>query len=295
MRKNLKSVAVVVLSTLSLNVLACDLEGKTGFLPENNRYIPVGLKATGGITEVQFNRVMDKMQALYTKTVEKTGNKFVIERNWTDGTVNAYAHQKTPGVYTIAMFGGLARHQAVTEDAMALVACHELGHHIGGAPKKTDGMGKAYWATNEGQADFWGGMKCLSHYLENENNVAVVKTMSVPAEVTKNCQMIYKNSNEVAICQRVAMAGFAVGRMFNDLMGETTLVNFNTPDKNVVQTTYHSHPDSQCRLDTYFQSALCDKGFGIEVSQTDENTGVCSLRNGDKIGNRPFCWFKPQE
>ncbi len=295
MKSNLKLVAAVVLSTLSINSFACDLEGKTGFLPENNRYIPVGLKATGGITEAQFNRVMDKMQALYTKTVEKTGNKFVIERNWTDGTVNAYAHQKTPGAYTIAMFGGLARHQAVTEDAMALVACHELGHHIGGAPKKVDNLGKAYWATNEGQADFWGGMKCLTNYLADENNVAVVKKMAVPADVTKNCQLIYKNTNEVAICQRVAMAGFAVGRMFNDLMGETTLVNFNTPDKNVVKTTFHSHPDSQCRLDTYFQSALCDKGFDIEVSQSDENTGVCSLRNGDKIGNRPFCWFKPQE
>ncbi len=296
MRTNFKTAALIALSTLSINAFACDIEGKTGFLPDNNRYIPVGMKAVGGITEVQFNRVMDKMINLYSSYVSTNfGKKFVVERKWTDGTVNAYAHQQTPGAYTIAMFGGLARHQEVTEDAMALVACHELGHHVGGAPKKTDALGKVQWATNEGQSDYWGAMKCLTRYLRDEDNTSVVSKMSIPQEVTNNCQLIYKNANEIAICQRVAMAGHAVGRLFNDLMGETTLVNFNTPDKNVVTSTYHAHPDSQCRLDTYYSAALCDKSFDIKVSNTDENQGVCSTRNGETTGVRPLCWFKPRD
>jgi hypothetical protein len=295
MKLSKKFIALSVSLVLANNVLACDIHGTTGFVPKNNRYIPVGLKAAGGINEMQFNRVMDKMERLYKGTVEKMGAKFVIERNWKDGTVNAYAHQQVPGTYTIAMFGGLARHQAITEDAMALVACHELGHHIGGTPKKVDQNGDAYWATNEGQADYWGGMKCLSNYFQNENNEAVVKSMTIPAEVTANCKNIYKNNNEIAICQRVAMAGYSVGRLFNDLMGESTPVNFSTPDKSVVETTYHAHPDSQCRLDTYYSSSLCDHKFAEVVSNTDENVGVCSVKNGDQIGNRPLCWFKPQE
>ena len=37
------------------------------------------------------------------------------------------------------MFGGLAGHETITTDAFALVACHELGHHIGGAQRKQAG------------------------------------------------------------------------------------------------------------------------------------------------------------
>jgi hypothetical protein len=263
-------------------------------MPENNLKIPVGLNLAGGISEVQFNRVMDKMTALFSGVVDKTGRKLVIDRRWTDGTVNAYADQNTSGVSAIHMFGGLARHPETTEDAMALVACHELGHHIGGAPKKPSPNSKSLsWATNEGQADYWGTMKCLRRYFENDDNAKAIKNVKVPADVVSKCQMIYKNANELASCQRAAMAGLALGRLLNALSQGKTQVSFSTPDKRVVATTYHEHPEAQCRLDTYFQGALCDHGFDQEVSQSDANTGVCSLRNGDKIGNRPLCWFKP--
>ena len=219
-------ISLLSLSLFSFGASACDIHGHTGFAPENSLRIPVGQKALGGISDVQFNKVMDRVSALFTSAVEATGKKFVIERRWTDENVNAYAHQQTPGVDTIVMFGGLARHIETTEDAMALVACHELGHHLGGAPKKA-GV-QQMWASNEGQADYWGSMKC-----------------------------------------------------------------FVTPDTSVVAQTNDQHPHAQCRLDTYFQASLCDHGFSELVSSTDANTGVCSLRNGDTVGNRPVCWYKP--
>jgi hypothetical protein len=298
MNSKMLKLKILTLSTLALlnsNLInACDIKGETGFLPENNLYIPVGLKAVGGINETQFNKVMDKMLALYTGTVASHNAKFVIERRWTDGTVNAFAHENTPGVFTIVMFGGLARHQAITEDGMALVACHELGHHLGGAPKKVDQNGTKRWASNEGQADYWGTMKCLRNYFESENNTAAVKSLAVPQDVVKSCSLIYTNDNERALCQRTAMAGLSVGRLFNDLSGESVKVQFNTPDKSTVSVTYNDHPASQCRLDTYFQASLCDHGFSEVVSDSDINVGVCSIRNGDTVGNRPLCWFKPE-
>lgn len=289
------SLSVGLISALvSSSINACDIHGHSGFVPENDLKIPVGLKAAGGITEVQFNRVMDKMATLYTSTVATAGAKFVIERRWTDGTVNAFAEQNTPGVYAIHMFGGLARHPAITEDAMALVACHELGHHLGGAPRKSDNTGKKIWASNEGQADYWGTMKCLRHYLENEDNQTVVKTLNVPDSVVKSCELTYSNASEQALCQRTAMAGLAVGQLFNDLSKDTVPVNFNTPDKSIVKSMFDAHPKSQCRVDTYFQASLCDHGFDQVVSATDPNVGVCTLKNGDTVGNRPLCWFKPE-
>lgn len=283
--------AMVTVLGLTTNALACDEHGKTGFLPDNNMRIPVGLKSTGGITEAQFNNVITKIENLYKAEIEKHGAKLIVQRNWTDATVNAYAMQEGSD-WTVAMFGGLARHPQVTVDGFAVVMCHELGHHIGGAPKKDDrwGMGKS-WATNEGQADYFGTMKCLRNYFQDEDNQAVVAKMKIPAVVTAKCSTVYKSQEEIAICQRSAMAGYSVGRLFNDLSGDG-VVDFSKPDAAVVKTTYHNHPASQCRLDTYYQAALCDKALTDEVSATDEFAGVCALKNGDAIGNRPSCWYK---
>lgn len=291
---NLLKASLLAMALLTNAAIACDIHGQTGFLPKNNLYIPVGEKAAGGITEVQFNRVMDKMVKLYTDPVKNIGRKLEIERRWSDGTVNAYAEQNTPGVNRIVMFGGLARSSETTEDAMALVACHELGHHMGGAPRKIDpSTNSPMWASNEGQADYWGTMKCLRHYFGNDNNSAIVKKMKIPAEVTKSCNLVYKNANEVASCQRASMAGLALGRLLNSLsQGPKTDISFITPDQSVVTKMFDSHPKAQCRLDTYYQGALCDHGFEEVVSETDANVGVCTKINGDTIGNRPTCWFK---
>jgi hypothetical protein len=278
--------SILFLNLLSFSAIACDLHGQSGFMPENNLRIPVGEKSLGGISEIQFNRVMDKISTLYSSFVAKTGRTFVIDRLWADPTVNAYADQNTPGVDTIHMFGGLARHPETTEDAMALVACHELGHHLGGAPRKVDSStGASIWAANEGQADYWGTMKCLRHYFEGDDNVAIMQKVQLPGDLVNKCQMVYKNADEIASCERSAMAGFALARLLNAITQGTTPVSF-------VQT-FDAHPKSQCRLDTYYQASLCDHGFAEIVSPTNANTGVCSLRNGDQTGNRPLCWFKP--
>ncbi|MBC7538853.1 MAG: hypothetical protein H7281_08530 [Bacteriovorax sp.] len=286
--------SILFLNLLAFSAMACDLHGQSGFMEENNLQIPVGEKQLGGISEVQFNNVMDKILSLYSGAVAKTGRKFVIDRLWTDSTVNAYADQNTQGVDTIHMFGGLARHPETTEDAMALVACHELGHHLGGAPRKSDpANGSLIWAANEGQADYWGTMKCLRHYFEGSNNLSIMQNIQIPIDVVNKCQMVYKNADEIAICERSAMAGLALGRLLNAITQATSQVSFVTPDKTIVAHTFDAHPQAQCRLDTYYQASLCDHGFAEIVSQTDANIAVCSLRNGDQIGNRPLCWFKP--
>lgn len=290
------SLGFIFLDTVSLNARACDLRGHSGFMPENNLRIPVGEEIFGGITEAEFNKVMDKMEFLFSPVVKKTGKRLVIERRWKDPTVNAFAHQNVKGVDTIVMYGGMARHSEITMDSMALVACHELGHHLAGAPRKVQGKeGNYLWASNEGQADYWGAMKCLRHYFENEDNIAAVMNLniSVPADVVKKCEFVYKRADSIATCEREAMAGLSLGRLLNSIQEDGRSIDFTTPDRYVVVRTLDSHPNSQCRLDTYYQGALCDHDFSESISMTDPNIGVCSLRNGDRIGNRPLCWFKP--
>ncbi len=81
--------------------------------------------------------------------------------------------------------------------------------------------------------------------------------------------------------------------MLSVLSSGTANVNFDTPDMNVVNATDHAHPAAQCRLDTYYQGALCNIPFVIDPSQTDPKVGFCTRDAGDDIGLRPLCWYRP--
>lgn len=283
----------LLITTLAITGAAwtCSIDGTEGFLPENNMYIPANIKSAGGVTEAEFNRVIDKAEGIYAPIFETYGAKLNVVRNWTDGTVNAYA-QQLGKTWRVSMFGGLARHSTITSDGFALVLCHEIGHHIGGAPKKSGWGGGTTWASNEGQADYFANLKCLRRIWQDEDNAAVVSKMNVPAAVTQACGEQWTWNNDFNICVRGAMAGYSVSRLFHDGTGRE-LPEVTTPDARVVTTTNHNHPDYQCRLDTYFQGSLCHVDHNQDVSITDEFVGTCNIATGDTVGNRPHCWFKP--
>jgi hypothetical protein len=269
---------------------SCSEDGKSGFLPENNMRIPVGMKSRiGGLTEAQFNSVIEKVEKIYSPVISNLDSKLVIERLWTNDNVNAYAKRDLPKVWTVQMFGGLARHTAITPDGFALVLCHELGHHIGGAPKKRSTMNA--WATSEGQSDYFATLKCLRQVFLNDNNAKIVKTLAAPAELTSACKKAF-TKDDVQICIRSGMAGASVANLFASL-GSEKLASFSTPDLTVVSSNVDSHPATQCRLDTFFQGSVCEASLNEDVDQTDEIRGTCHKVSGHSNGMRPRCWHKP--
>ncbi|MBC77855.1 MAG: hypothetical protein CME64_17750 [Halobacteriovoraceae bacterium] len=252
--------------------------------------IPASAKANANLDEATFNSVIDKVSEIYAPIFSQLGATLKVNRNWDDGTVNAYA-SRSGSEWNIHMFGGLARHEAVTPDGFALVVCHELGHHIGGAPKK--GGWWSNWATNEGQADYFATLKCLRRSFRGEDHNAVLSKMQVPKMVVDTCAEQWTSEEDQLICQRGAMAGHSTAKLFQALRRQTTPPKFDTPDPAVVTTTDHSHPDTQCRLDTYYQGALCQVDELSDVDQDDETVGVCNRDSGDTSGVRPLCWFAP--
>jgi hypothetical protein len=288
MKKRILSlVTTLALSTSA--AMACDIHGHTGFAPENNLRISVNDKATNGMTQERFNAIIDRVEKVYIPVAKTKGGNLSVVRNWTDDTVNAYATE-SGSTWQVQMFGGLARHQLVTDDGFMLVICHETGHHLGGAPKKA-GFGSA-WASNEGQADYFGAMKCMRRVIENDDNAGLVSKMTIDTDVKTKCESIYKNDNEIALCERIAMAGKSLALLLGDL-GGTPSVAFNTPDKSVVSKTVDSHPAAQCRLDTYFAGSLCDKSYDQDVDNKNPITGNCIKKDGYQFGTRPLCWYKP--
>lgn len=286
-----KGILVALMATtLSFSqAFSCDIHGKSGFAPENNLRIPVGDKNANGMTEEKFLDAINRVSSIYAPIVKQKGGTLKMNNLWKDDTVNASA-QRMGSTWQVNMYGGLARHPLVTVDGFQLVVCHELGHHIGGAPKK-GGFGSA-WASNEGQSDYWGAMKCLRRVFENDDNAAVVAKMEIDAEATKRCEAIYKSEREIALCQRVAMAGKSLAMLLGDLGGDSR-VAFNTPDTSKVSRTNDNHPAAQCRLDTYFSGGLCDKSINEDVDDRDAIKGVCIKKDGYTDGVRPLCWYKP--
>lgn len=285
----MKLIALTLLLT-SLSSLACTSDGKEGFLPENDMNIPVGMKTNGGITEAEFNAVIDRFEPIYAPIVSRMGGKLKINRKWTDGTVNASAQQFF-GSWNVNMFGGLARHEKITADGFALVLCHELGHHLGGASKVGNFLMR--WASNEGQSDYFATLKCLRIGWLNDNNEAIVAKMNAPKFLVDSCNKAFGDKAERALCVRGGMAGASVAGLFAAMRNKPE-AQFNTPDANVVTKTNDAHPAHQCRLDTYFQGALCEKSHNEDVSQKDEVQGTCHGSTGHTVGLRPLCWFKPK-
>jgi len=296
--RGLAALAFVAAAALTVKA-ASPKELCEGFLPPNNMKIPVGAKIRsnffdakvgGGITQDQFNRVMDRVQKLYGPVVAQEGGTLVINRKWDDPTVNASA-EEMGSQWVLNMYGGLARHQETTEEGMALVACHELGHHLGGAPKIAGWFGDD-WATNEGGADYFATLKCLRNYFAEDDNATIVASANLDPFAVARCESQFSQRQDQLLCERTLMATNSVSRLFMDLHQDPAPPQFSTPDKSVVAQMDDNHPATQCRMDTYFNGATCHVDKSVGNSRTDYHQGSC-VQGTDEFGWRPLCWFKP--
>lgn len=103
-----------------------------------------------------IERFVDRAEAV----VEAEGAKLVVIPEWNNPRVNALARRQEH-IWEIHVYGGLLTHPDLTEDEITLVLCHELGHHLGGAPTASRGG----WSSSEGQSDYWSGQFC-AHLLQ---------------------------------------------------------------------------------------------------------------------------------
>lgn len=261
-----------------------------GCFPKNNLSVSVDDKESNGMAKEKFLGLIAKVNDAYGPIVKEKGGILQIISRWDDPGVNAYS-TRAEKFWQIFMFGGLARHPFITEDGLMMVVCHEMGHHLGGAPKFFVQNGVS-WATNEGQADYFAALKCMKRVIEKDNNQAIVAQMIIDDEAKTKCEMVYHSENDIAICKRISMAGKSVAKLLGQFDANKN-IDFTTPDQTVVTKMFDKHSNGQCRLDTYFNGALCDKSFTENFSEKNTIDGACIKRDGYTLGMRPLCWYKP--
>lgn len=273
------------LAAASFNSYAGRIQVCDGFFPKNTLSFPVtdDIQAMA-TTQTQFNEALNRLQREFAADVARAGGQLVIERKWSDGTVNAYAYQQA-GKWIIAMFGGLARHPKITADGFTAVACHELGHHIGGAPRDA-------WASVEGEADYYSTLKCLRRLWRSDDNAKIIAGRTLDPNAVKQCEAEHRGRQDQLLCIRGAMAGLNLAAVLASLNG-VAAPKTTTPDPRRVWRISEDHPAPQCRLDTYFQGALCRVPYSQARSNTSYRTGACADERTYARGLRPRCWFNP--
>jgi hypothetical protein len=258
-------------------------------LPDNDMRIPdMRAKNPGLVTESEFNQVISILKKIYSADIEtKSGLKFIVNANWEDDTVNAYATREVES-WSIHIAGGLARAKAMTKDSLALIVCHEIGHHLGGAPRTFlfDG-----WPSAEGQADYWATSKCLKRYYQELRNEEVVLDDRIPEKVMNDCRMVYKSMAEFKICLRSQLAAVDFSNFLNMLPTTKVATSINLLDTREVKgTNTNDYPRPQCRVDTVYAGTLCTIHHSVQTSDTDDKIGHCIDQT--KPGTRPKCWYK---
>ena len=264
-----------------------------GIVEENNWQIPVTPFQAGGVSKSKYNAVLDQFERKFKPVVSQMGKRLDLRRLWDDPTVNATATQ-SGNTYTINMFGGLARHHEMTADGLMMITCHELGHHLGGAPKYEGGWWSNDWASVEGQSDYYASLRCLRQVWTASENFAWYEGATIDSSAKDECERTWNTQTEEQLCMRTAMTGKAVASFFKSIRYESRSPRFDSPDATVVSRTDSSHPATQCRLDTYYQGALCVHDMNVALSKTNPKTGTCSGHyEVSNHGARPRCWFKP--
>ena len=253
------------------------------FMPEN-QLSELDTVAPLNITEDEFEAVLSGVEAFYAPLVKTLYDADLsVTRDWQDSTVNAYATQSGSN-WEIHMFGGLARRPEITPDGFALVACHEMGHHLGGFPYVQS------WAANEGQSDYFSTLSCARQLWKDETLKNEAAAIQIAAYPKKLCDASWKSQEDKALCYRIVQAGKSLA----DLLSGSS-AKYETPSRSVVSVTNNAHPAGQCRLDTYLAGAICHAEFDKDSIPKTERTSakVSCLQSHKEAGFRPRCWFKP--
>lgn len=289
--------AFTTATTAALFSLAAN-SAHASILPPNDLDREDNPNFIANITEAQFKEIIEGVVAQYRKPAAKYKAEISVNALWSNSTVNASA-QQMGNQWIINMYGGLARRPEVTPDGFALVVCHELGHHFGGFAFKG-----GQWAANEGQADYFATHSCAKEVWRNQKKINATFREQVGQFEKDKCDNVYDEQDEQDLCYRSAAAGLSLGTLLSKLRNSSE-PKFDTPSQTVVKRTDDDHPDAQCRLDTYFQAALCAKKFDPMVipgknhpkgqgSLEAEKVAAkysCTELDGLELGNRPACWF----
>jgi hypothetical protein len=274
---------------MAIITLLFSFKAMASIIPENNLMIPKNIKAN--INETQFNELIDKVISPYKDIILEhyRANDFIVNRMWDNEKVNASASIKK-NIYSLKIYGGLARYAPLTKDGFTLILCHEIGHLIGGAPT---------WkpfniSSSEGQADYFATLKCFRRI--NKDEKITINAKQVHPLAIEKCRESFSDNTDYNLCLRSALAQESLNKTITKLADLKVEPDLQTPDPYVrMFILFNGYPSPQCRLDTMLAGSLCQNDSSELMEKDLYNKGTCFEKNGDTVGLRPKCWYVERE
>ncbi len=219
--------------------------------------LPVNASASAseGLSEDQLNQLLALFQKIYPD--------IDFQSSWFNNTINAQALRFDESKLII-VYGGLVREPTTTPDSLALMICHEVGHHQGGKPYFPDGDGKDTWASAEGAADYYSIRGCFTRIASMMKTPTARLSERDEALLEQTCA----NSTKPTVCRRALQSGALMARLqWNVFSNNQPVPALDAEETNLPPATLLGYPSPQCRLDTFRASAL--------------------------LQERPACWYRP--
>lgn len=217
--------------------------------------VSISFSAFGQVNYEQFVTLKKSLHQAFLELRPSGLDKLVINKEipnlelfwWKSDSVHAsYSRTVLEGItnHNIFIFGGFARQNKMTIDGLALTACHEIGHGIGGAPFKISG------SSTEGQADYFATNICLP---------VVFKYLKSTNPNTKNSyvkDLCSRASRSPKKCMRFITAIESDIAFFETLGEYTRFSSYSFEQAINLNLTDRFYPDAQCRVDTMVHGAL---------------------------------------
>lgn len=189
------------------------------------------------MTRSEFLGVLAVARKTFTPLATSHNRRLEIMSDWSSDWAQAFTRRWETD--QVLVYGGIARIAGGTQDSLALLICHELGHLYAGAPYSDEHSA----LSAEGQADWWATNFCWPRFAE---------------QLPSSNPDIHNRAIRASL---IVTAFYAANR-------NIPAPTLQTPDLTIVEKTLLTHPEPQCRLDTY----------------------VAGLANT----SRPLCWWNPE-
>jgi hypothetical protein len=254
----MKTLAVIAMLFASVSAYA-----SSAFMPDNDLWKQdcMDCESASDMTAELFNRITDTGKEIYAQEIAERKERLIVNKNWTDSTVNAYARRTKPegGTVEISMFGGLARRKEVDSRGFAVVFCHEANHLYP--------LWANYWAGSEsirmgseGAADTGATTQCFK------------KLAALIPELVKDEEFepfINEKCGDDLVCKNGLAASKQLAGLLS-FLGNGKSLEFSDMAMEKVKTTIsYGYPRVECRLTSYVWGTL--------------NLG------------RPSCWYADDE